>query len=245
MNADLMFGLLFGGIFVLIGMVLLFNARRNYQLAKKTSSWPQTTGTILKSDIVSSWSGTGRGSHKVYCPEIHYRYNVDKQEYHSSQIFIGSIGQTKSRSYANKYVSKYPVGKQVMVHYSSNIYQISNKERYSVLETGVNYTIYGSGLISVLLIGGGGAFLITQHSTHGILTAVGGAVLGMWIGGKLSGVDLLNLRKKYHSSRARNRTFGNIPGTDGFAGGKNQLMDIFVKSGDSFLSKRKWRARSK
>ena len=255
MNTDLIFGmepdlawvLLASLIAIVIGGVLFFIARRKYKLAKKTSNWPRTTGTVVKSGIVSSWSGTGRNVREVYYPDIHYKYNVDKQKYSSSQIFVGSIGRSGSYSYAEKYVSKYPVGKQVMVYYSPNIYQLSNKEKYAVLEKGVNYTLYGSGFLGVLTIGAGsaGAFFILQQAyTYGVLMAVGSIVAGIWLGHKFSGSELVDMRKKYNVSR--DQVFGKIPGTDGFAGGKsNQLMDIFVKAGDSVLSKRKWRVRVK
>ena len=243
MNIDLIFELLFGFAFVFGGLLFLFGTWKDYKLAKKSKSWQQTTGTILKSEVVSSISGSGRRTRTVYHPEIHYKYNVDKQEYHSSQIFIGSIGKVKSQSYANKYVSKYPVGKQLMIHYSPHIYQLPDKDKYSVLETGVNSTVYTSGLVSVICAVGGGAFLITQYAEHGIATTIAGVVLGVWIGTSSS---LLKLRKNYNLSRVRSRTSGDIPGVDGFAVGKShRLMDIFVKAGDSFLSKRRWRAKVK
>ncbi|MDE0151627.1 MAG: DUF3592 domain-containing protein [Bdellovibrionales bacterium] len=245
MESDLAWILLFSLIAVVIGGLLFFTARRNYKLAKKTRSWSQTTGTIIKSDIFSS-GGFSSGRNEKYSPEIHYRYVVDKQEYHSSQIFVGSLGKSGSHMYADKYVSKYPVGKQVKVYYAPNIYQLSHKEKCAVLEQGVNYNLYVSGFLGVLITGAGSAgayFILQQEYTHGVLMAIGSIALGIWLGHKLSGSAVVG-RKKYKVSR--NRLFGKIPGTDGFAGGRsNQIMDIFFKSGDSVLSKRKWRVKVK
>lgn len=241
MNVDLIFELLFGFAFVFGGLLFLFSAWKDYKLAKKTKGWSRTTGTIVKSEIVSSWSGGGRRSRRVYCPKIHYKYNADKQEYHSSQIFIGSIGRSQSWRYADKYVSRYPTGKQVMVYYSPHIYQLSDKDKYSVLETGVNYTVYTSGLVSALCAFGGGAFLVTQCPEYGILTTIAGVVLGIGVG---SSFNLFKLRTNYDLPLARRQTSGDIPGVGGVAGRKsNQLIDIFIKAGDSFSSGKKWRAK--
>jgi len=246
MEPELAWTLLASLVAIVIGGVLLFNTRRNYRLARKTRNWPQTTGTIVKSGIVSSWSGTGRNARKVYYPDVHYKYNVDKQEYRSSQIFVGSIGRSGGYMYADKYLSKYPVGKQVVVYYSPNIYQLSDKEKYAVLETGVNYTLYGSGLFSVLMIGVGSTgtfFILQQEYTYGTLIAIGSVVAGMWLGNKLSKIIYVGVRKKYNVSL--NRVFRKIPGTDGFAEGRpNKFKDIFFSARDSFLSKKKkWRVK--
>ncbi len=242
MNTDLIIELLFGFAFVFIGIFFLFKTWKDYKLAQKSKGWPQTTGTIIKSDVVSSWSGTGRRARQVYYPDIHYKYNVDKQEYHSSQIFIGSIGQTRSRGSSNKYVSKYPVGKQMMVRHSPYIYQLSDKANHSVLEAGVNRAVYASGLINVLLAAGGGVFLFNMHVEYGIWTAVAGIVLGGWMGGKTSGSSLLRFRPGYIQPNNHSK----IP--DGFAGTKSSLtkvMNLFLKAGNSYVSHKKRKTRMK
>ena len=171
-------------IFTSVGSFFVFNNLWSYKIAKQTINWPKTTGTVLNSRVTESWRSRrdSRGRRRgewVYSPEIYYSYNVNDQVYHSSQIFIGSLGySTKSRTRAYNYLRKYPKGKKMMVHYIRNIYQIPDKSEYSVLETGVKSPIY-FGLFMGLLCGiGGSVFSIYQYSTVGVFSSITCLILG-------------------------------------------------------------------
>jgi len=238
MNTDLIIELLIGFAFVFAGVFLLFcTTWADYKLAKKSRNWPQTEGAIIKSEVISTWSGSGRRSRQVYYPDIHYKYRVDKQEYHSSQIFIGSMGHKRSRYSARKYVSKYPVGKQVRVHYSPYIYQLSDKEKHSVLETGINQAVYASGLLNIVFAAGGCVFLFNRNVEYGVWTAVAGVLLGGWAGNK-------SVLSKFFSSGYTQPNNPKMPGTGGIVspGSNNiyRLLDLFSKTGGS-SKKRKTR----
>ncbi len=194
----------FGSVF--IGSFFLFRTWKNYKLARKTKNWPQTTGTILKSEIVSFQSGSGKNRYTTYRPKIHYHYTVDGQEHHSSQIFIGNMGDAGlevSQIDADEYVSKYPVGKQVMVYYSPSIYQSSDKEKCSVLETGVNDNLHDLEFLSGLFVVGGCAFLLIKHPEYGILTTIVIVALALWVGRKTSS------SRRY--VQTNNQVFSKIP----------------------------------
>ena len=63
---------------------------------------------------------------------------------------MGDAGLEEIWDDAKKYVSKYPVGKQVRVYYSPSIYQSSDKEKCSVLETGIHDNLYHVEFFSAL-----------------------------------------------------------------------------------------------
>ena len=176
--------LLVSAIFISVGAFFVFDNWWSYKIAKQTVSWPKTTGTILNSRVTESWrSGRDRRGRMtgelVYSPEIYYSYNVNDQIYHSSQIFIGSAGySTKSRIHAYNYIRKYPKGKKVMVHYIRNIYQIPDKEEYSVLETGVKSPIYVGLLLGLLCGIGASVFSIYKYSTVGVFSSIACLILG-------------------------------------------------------------------
>lgn len=243
MNMDLIFEILIGFFFVFIGIFFLFYTWKDYKLAKKTRNWPQITGTIIKSEVISTLSRSGRRAHQVHYPDIHYKYNVDKQEYVSSQIFIGSIGQERTKKSSHKYVSKYPVGKQVMVRYSPYIYQLSDKEKHSVLEAGINRAVYASGLLNIVFAVGGGIFLFNMNVEYGIWIAVAGVALGGWAGSKIPSSSLSKFRPGYISNNPK------IPGTGGIAGTNSnltqRLADLFVKAGNSYVSHKRRKNRFK
>ena len=125
-------------IFFAFGFVILYSIGwRDYQIAKKSVNWPRVIGTILNSKVVKERSGgrRGRGHTYSYYPDISYSYIVDKKQFQSSQIHVGGKLGTSSK-YAHQYIKKYPVGKGVVVYYSTQ------DESNAVLEPGVHRLHY-------------------------------------------------------------------------------------------------------
>jgi hypothetical protein len=76
------------------------------------SGWPSTMGTIKNSFI--DWRSSSDSGRTAY-PVVEYSYQVGGQTYHSSKYAPGpEIGGTG----ADKVVSRYPAGAQVMVFYN-------------------------------------------------------------------------------------------------------------------------------
>ena len=164
---------LFPAFVACVGMLAIFGGWEQYKIARRSISWRKTTGIILKSQVIRSQKSK-KSSKWVYSPEIHYNYTANNQIYKSSQIFIGSENySTKSKKRVNKYVGKYPAGREVMVYYAPNIHQLADKEGHSVLETGVKYTVYLGLFVSALIGVGSCIFLVDQYSTKWVYVFVG------------------------------------------------------------------------
>ena len=139
------FILIIGVIFFAVGAgFIYFKVWPDYQEAKESVRWPRVTGTILSSKVIREQSAStstserrrGKGYNIIYRADISYSYVVDGQQFQSSQIYSGSHGTSSGSEDAYRYISKYPVGKTVVVYYSPQ--DLAN----AVLEPGVNKTHY-------------------------------------------------------------------------------------------------------
>ncbi len=145
---------LIGGIFFGVGILVGVIGYNILQNAKASLEWPNTEGTVLKSDVVSetSTSGTGRDrrTSTTYKAAILYEYTVEGEKRSSSQVSFGQYSSSDP-SHAQKISVKYPVGKKVKVFYSPE------EHGKAVLEPGVTFSSYLVLIIGSVffLIGGG------------------------------------------------------------------------------------------
>lgn len=96
--------LILNGIF----LGILFFMRRRMAVV---SQWPSTMGTVMMSTI--DWRSSSESGSTAY-PVVQYSYQVNGQAYQSTKLAPGpEVGGTG----AQKVVSKYPAGAQVMVFY--------------------------------------------------------------------------------------------------------------------------------
>lgn len=87
---------------------ILFFMRRRMAVV---SQWPSTMGTVMMSTI--DWRSSSESGSTAY-PVVQYSYQVNGQAYQSTKLAPGpEVGGTG----AQKVVSKYPAGAQVMVFY--------------------------------------------------------------------------------------------------------------------------------
>jgi hypothetical protein len=104
----------------------------------RSKYWNEIDCEIIESDIninrIGNWS---------YNPIISYRFNVNGFDYEGNKIKYGGTGATKSA--ANAYCEKYPIGKIVRVHFDP-----MNHNR-SVLEPGHSWRIFGMIILFLLL----------------------------------------------------------------------------------------------
>jgi hypothetical protein len=114
------FGVVFGG----------FGLYR-YQTAKKSLTWPSTTGTISYARAESHKADKGY----QYMPSVRYAYVVNQKSYTGNRI-TASDTYEKTKSRADVILRDYPVGGAVTVYYDPA------KPGDSVLVTGMKANVY-------------------------------------------------------------------------------------------------------
>jgi len=133
-------------IFVLIGLFLSWQGVRTLQTAKQTNCWVETTGTIARSEIVSQRDNDGD---RTYKPEIEYEYKANGMSRKGQTIYIGDGASSSDRSYAQRFVSRYPANCNVSVYYNPSDPDISvlekgiQKASFIPLVFGVGFTFMG------------------------------------------------------------------------------------------------------
>jgi len=93
------------------------------RLSAQSAHWPITKGSIVSSKVESYQSSDSSSSGSMhyttmYKAVVEYRYSVDGQEYHSTQISAGGEMTTSVKAVAEAQVAKYTKGQEVEVHYN-------------------------------------------------------------------------------------------------------------------------------
>jgi hypothetical protein len=111
-------------IFLIAFPFAIWNAWKTIQRAKESVAWPSATGTI-----------TASGTKKVMFrsqPRVAYSYAVNGTSYTAERIsFAAGVPPKETASV----VARYPVGKEVTVHYAPE------KPSEAVLEPGTNRNV--------------------------------------------------------------------------------------------------------
>jgi hypothetical protein len=165
-------GLIVGPIFAAVGFFVAFYfGKPILDNAARSKEWPTVVGVVERSEVVTRRDKDGT----MYSADVAYKYEVDQREYRSSNVSFGGGFSSSSSGWANKLVNRYPVGKEIDVHYDPE------EPGNSVLEPGTNWTsyiVYGIGLlflaIGVLVAGTslfyvGFATLITGGALAGVI----------------------------------------------------------------------------
>ena len=140
-----MFALLFG----LVMLLAFFATWRN---ARKANSWPIAKGKIITSTTESFREKNDRGpTHTLYAPLVQYRYVVNGISYHGKQITLATTSAGGSLAAAEKTAARYPVGREVDVHYDP-----SNTENAALENTGA--------AAFLLLAGAAFCFLVAAYA---------------------------------------------------------------------------------
>ena len=146
-----------GALFALIGIGMTVWGIGILKDAKASTSWPTVQGEITGSRIDKSTSRDSDGhTDTTYRADVTYRYAVEDAEYTGDTVSFGEYGSDR-RSHADRIVKRYPVGKEVKVHYDPE------KPEKAVLEPGVtwsSYLVLGMGLF---FTGGGLAFCYSRR----------------------------------------------------------------------------------
>ena len=120
---------LFFAIFILAGGIIAGFGVRNIVHAYESRNWPHTNGPVVYSEV-ERHSGRKRGS--SYSPSIKYQYSIQEQQYEGDMIAFGMKNVSAGQGFAERFVKKYPQGKDIQVFY--NPLEISE----SVLEPGLS-----------------------------------------------------------------------------------------------------------
>lgn len=138
--------LVFGVIFVGLGVFITNNGFTELQRAKQSETWPSVSGVITKSELVvtkKKRTGKKRRRNKTsYKPKIEYSYQVENKQYSNNQLSFSGYRSDKSGVEAT--VNFYPVTKVIDVFYNPT------NPQESVLEKGaskLNYVLIGAGVV--------------------------------------------------------------------------------------------------
>ena len=117
-------GLLCGGIFVLVfiilGIVLILGNARARKRAGESQSWPTTSARILLSEVRVSQTRDEDGNLQApaFYPYVEYDYLVNGQTYQSKKLAFGSKEMFGNQAAAQAKLASYPVGAAVPIFYN-------------------------------------------------------------------------------------------------------------------------------
>lgn len=153
-GGGLIVAIVFGPVVMIIGfLVAYFVGVPMVREAKASTNWPTVEGVVSVSKVKSQ----RRDNKTMYSHHIEYKYEVAGQPFEGDRVWVGATGSSSMRSFADKAVARYPVGKQVEVYYNPE------EPGSCVLEPGATWTSY-------LPVGIGGLFcLIGMFVTAGLM----------------------------------------------------------------------------
>jgi hypothetical protein len=146
---NIMVRLLYGLVFLGVGIFVLVWGFKNLKHARTSVSWSSVSGMIVASDVEQMTSRTSSGGEEIrYVPRIRYEYKVDGIRYASGRISFGGRTLHKSPDAAEAELADFPVGKAVPVYHDPAA------PSSSVLKPGVSgsvYLVFAGGLLFILL----------------------------------------------------------------------------------------------
>ncbi len=127
-------------IFFLIGLAITMWQLNVLKDSFESKNWPIVEGRVVSSEVKTfeDKRRDSQGHEKIvfiYGAEISYEYFVDKIKYSSNKISFGDY-KSESENRAKEIVDKYPVEKQIKVHYNPENHSLS------VIESGASWNTY-------------------------------------------------------------------------------------------------------
>lgn len=153
-------------MFLIMGLILNYLSSDMIKKGEESLKWPKTTGIVIESELARSQDEKGL---EMYSPRVNVKYNVNGNEYQTSQINISPQYSTSNSSSVRNIIAKYSKGKNVDVYYNDIV------PTEAVLEPGVStlakilhYSAYILALIMlgklVIIVGIIGAFIVNFFS---------------------------------------------------------------------------------
>lgn len=127
---------------LLLGPGFLFLGLRAYWISHGSEQWPQTTGTVIYSQVAESFMVEER----FPLLSLKYEFFVASKRYESNQIYF-QTNTGESHTYPAKEAWKYPLGKTVTVYYQPEDPQVA------VLVPGTSRNVWGLLVPGALMTG--------------------------------------------------------------------------------------------
>src|SRR5512133_3462764 len=99
-------------IFSALALGLILAGLYTMRESSRSRGWLKTGGTIVSSTVTEYNGKSGR----TYRPMVMFAYSVGAVRFMSNRITFGQLASSR-RSSAERYVSRYPVGRRVEVYY--------------------------------------------------------------------------------------------------------------------------------
>jgi hypothetical protein len=141
---NLLFVVLFGGVFTVIGGGMLLWGILDSIKAAESESWPTVQGAIVTSQVASSTDSDGD---TTYYADIVYSYRVSGTVYEGDRVVFGE-GSTSDYDAMQEVADRYPARRTVTVYYNPD------DPADAVLEPGFNWWLMlplGIGVIFALV----------------------------------------------------------------------------------------------
>lgn len=154
---------------LIAGLILQYLSSDMMIKGEESLKWPKTNGVVIEAELARSQDGKGL---EMYSPRVNVKYNVNGNEYETSQINTSPQYLTSNLTSVRNIIAKYSKGKNVDVYYNDK------DPTEAVLETGVStlakilhysaYILFILALIMlgkfVIIIGIIGAFIVNFFS---------------------------------------------------------------------------------
>lgn len=114
-NANKLTHFILGILAFIVGLALVFSNLSEVRRFDEMRSWPVVTGEITQSKKKAYSTSEGE---EAYALSIAYIYEVDLQTYKGDNIGIAKNLASLSLSDANEILQKFPVGKNVNIHFN-------------------------------------------------------------------------------------------------------------------------------
>jgi len=157
---------LFLGLFLAVGLGLLFFGSRSLHLAKQAESWPTAQGEVTARDFKINSDDDGT----TYRAEIKYSYSVLGQNYDGDHIAFGYSGSS-ARQFHRDLLDALPVGASIAVRYDPESPERAvlshgmNKSILFLLIFGCTWTVFTLGIASLFFLSEGGANTLLSNIT--------------------------------------------------------------------------------
>jgi len=154
--------MIFGGLFLLLGVALLVVAGRNERKAAESRTWPTAQGRIVESRMIESTSTDSDGMTSTsYKPSIRYTYKVGGKEHEGDRLNRG-MNLAYDLGTARRIIGRYPQEATVDVFYNPSAPAESALETKAqggtimrtigVVMAGIGVLCLGSGLVLPLIV---------------------------------------------------------------------------------------------
>lgn len=143
--------IILGGIFAVLGIVLLVFGLREKKKAKETESWPVVDGKIVVSRMDQQTRTERDDGHThtrtVYTPIVEYTYEIGGKTYHGNRIFPGST-LSYDLGTAQGIINRYQPESTAKIHYdpsdpSNAVLETQSKGGKLFLIIGIIFAVLG------------------------------------------------------------------------------------------------------